>query len=513
MPRNSCRYYPFHYAPFASDFVGLGELDISFPENTKPFQPFQQLMACLPPLSKHALPEHYQKLMVDPKSPIIDFYPTNFKVDMNGKKMAWLGVAILPFIDENRLLDALQSLEETLTEEERQQNMLGTHLLFLGGDDVHRQLVSILSNMSGAFKLEASSRTESVDGTFINDELFGVVTTWPKGHKLGQMIPSPGKRLSEVHNKCICLQYTLPPLVEHIPKLLPGIVLPEPELTEMDRIVEGRKILDGPPRGSGRGGGRGNGPGYHDGSRPSNMHQAQAGNVQYGGGHQTPMQRMIAAGLSGPPNGGRPAEPPRHGYGGPPHQQSYGRQPEQYGGAGGAYGGYGGGGGRYGGGGGGGAYGGGGSRMESYSSYSGGGGSSRMDSYSSYSGGSGGYGGGGGGGGYGSAGGYGGPRPPQPGYPPSGPAKGVSRLETVGGGGALPLPAHGGGGGMSLLDRFGGDGGAAGYAPQQQSGNYQGAYGYGGGGSGSGGYGGYTPQQNIQNGNSNNPYAALGRRY
>jgi 5'-3' exonuclease len=45
-------YYPHHYAPFASDFVGLNEFSISFPQGTKPFKPFEQLMACLPPLSR-----------------------------------------------------------------------------------------------------------------------------------------------------------------------------------------------------------------------------------------------------------------------------------------------------------------------------------------------------------------------------------------------------------------------------------------------------------------------------
>jgi 5'-3' exoribonuclease 1 len=45
-----------------------------------------------------------QDLMVDDASPIIDFYPKNFDLDMNGKKQDWEAVVKIPFIDQERLL-------------------------------------------------------------------------------------------------------------------------------------------------------------------------------------------------------------------------------------------------------------------------------------------------------------------------------------------------------------------------------------------------------------------------
>ena len=40
----------------------------------------------------------------------------NYSLDLNGKKFAWQGVALLPFVDEDRLHEALKPVYPNLTE-------------------------------------------------------------------------------------------------------------------------------------------------------------------------------------------------------------------------------------------------------------------------------------------------------------------------------------------------------------------------------------------------------------
>ena len=92
-------FYPFHYAPFASDLINISKTNIKFSIG-KPFNSFEQLLSVLPPYSSKALPLCLQKLMNDPFSPISDFYPDNIKLDINGMPYAWMGVNLIPFVDE-----------------------------------------------------------------------------------------------------------------------------------------------------------------------------------------------------------------------------------------------------------------------------------------------------------------------------------------------------------------------------------------------------------------------------
>ncbi|MEE6500650.1 hypothetical protein FKM82_003869 [Ascaphus truei] len=114
-------YYPDHYAPYLSDIRNISHLKLHF-NIGKPFMPFEQLLAVLPAASKDLLPDSYQTLMTSEESPIIDYYPQDFKTDLNGKQQEWEAVVLIPFIDEKRLLEAMEPCNKCLTEGEENRN-------------------------------------------------------------------------------------------------------------------------------------------------------------------------------------------------------------------------------------------------------------------------------------------------------------------------------------------------------------------------------------------------------
>ena len=192
-------YFPYHYAPFASDFVNISDLPNDFEKHTNPFKPLEQLMGVFPAASKKHIPLTWQTLMFDPESPVIDFYPTDFRIDLNGKKYAWQGVALLPFVDEKRLLGALESVYPDLTPEEVHRNGRGKDRLFVG------QRHPVFSFFEGLYEGERST-----EGTEVNPSLTNGMagTTWCDDKVImpGQTIesPLPQQEMKDIpNNQCL----------------------------------------------------------------------------------------------------------------------------------------------------------------------------------------------------------------------------------------------------------------------------------------------------------------------
>ncbi|KAJ8752369.1 hypothetical protein K2173_004005 [Erythroxylum novogranatense] len=223
-------FYPYHYAPFASDLKDLGQLDISF-QLGSPFKPFNQLLGVFPAASSHALPECYRKLMTDPNSPIIDFYPTDFEVDMNGKRYPWQGIAKLPFIDEARLLAEVQKIEHTLTDEETRRNSMMFDMLFVLSSDSLSESIYLLDNqckqLTDRERIEVKEPINPELRTGCSDGMNGYISPCA-GDAHPPVFRSPVVGMEDIlDNQVICAIYRLPGLHKHIARPPAGVVLPK----------------------------------------------------------------------------------------------------------------------------------------------------------------------------------------------------------------------------------------------------------------------------------------------
>lgn len=296
-------YYPHHYAPFAADFVELDKMNIKF-EKGRIFKPFEQLMGVLPAASNHAIPEVFRSLMSDEDSEILDFYPTEFPIDLNGKKFAWQGVALLPFIDEKRLLDAMAKKYPLLSAEDAARNEMGKDALIMS--DRHPLYEEVAMNFYS--KRQGSPKYK------LNPKISGGLAG--KVEKNEQYLPQSaltyplqdGGMPDLPDDHCISVHYEMPKSTHvHKSMLLRGVKPAPPALTREDiEATKGRAAHSGrsfggaPLRGNhNNSGGRGRGG---------------SNNINYGDNRQNPFAAHINPGFIPPPppqfQGGRGGPPP-----------------------------------------------------------------------------------------------------------------------------------------------------------------------------------------------------------
>nr|PVC54656.1 exoribonuclease [Theileria orientalis] len=158
-----------------------------------PLTPFQQLMGVMPIRSSHCIPESLRGLMTDPESPLRDFYPVKFQEDPNGKRYKYQWVALLPFIDEEKLLHYVKPIEEKLNEEEKYRNRVSKNIIFLT-----QQLRMVFINQI--------NRTEKV-----TDDMYGA-----KGEEMEYYICKCSKK----HKSVLLVGAKIPPKVLTIQDLM-----------------------------------------------------------------------------------------------------------------------------------------------------------------------------------------------------------------------------------------------------------------------------------------------------
>ncbi|RCI15417.1 hypothetical protein L249_7037 [Ophiocordyceps polyrhachis-furcata BCC 54312] len=231
-------YYPYHYAPFAADFQNLADLNISFDKGYIS-KPFEQLMSVLPAASCHSLPKVFHELMTSKDSEIIDFYPEDFEIDLNGKKMAWQGVALLPFIDMPRLLSAVQRLYPLLSPEDTLRNSTGRDVLLFA--DSHEGLYDevltrFYSKRRGSSKIKLNMA--------ISEGLSGRVEKRDDYVPHGMLrYPLQRNAMPDLdYDRSMSVYYDMPASSQaHKSMLLRGAQLPPPTLTRSDiEIIRGK---------------------------------------------------------------------------------------------------------------------------------------------------------------------------------------------------------------------------------------------------------------------------------
>ena len=163
-------YYPYNYAPMISDFdninfnYGDNNLNKIFEgDKSEPFSPFQSLLFILPKTSFDLLPPCYKEF----PNQAPEYFPENVEIDYNGKHTPWEAVVLLPFLDEQKVLE-LEKKDRKLTKEEEIYDKWGTSFKFgkneLNAKDILFSVYEIYQNKN--YDMISNYDKKTIDYTF-----------------------------------------------------------------------------------------------------------------------------------------------------------------------------------------------------------------------------------------------------------------------------------------------------------------------------------------------------------
>ena len=113
-------------------------------------------MGVFPAGSKQHVPPTWQNLMTNPESPIIDFYPVNFKIDKNGKKYDWQGLCLKSITAQVHIYYPFLSVRDMIIGTIHPSICLSVHSTFRGINMKLHRYKDLIKGKCSAQKLETA---------------------------------------------------------------------------------------------------------------------------------------------------------------------------------------------------------------------------------------------------------------------------------------------------------------------------------------------------------------------
>lgn len=123
-------FFRYLYAPFLSDMIE--HMDdyhpCEFPKH-EPVDPFLQLLVVMPPACKNLLPVTFHHLFTE-SSALAQYYPSEFEIDVSGKRKDWEGIVVLPPISLTDFQRVYKDLKQKVPEKDAKRNIKGKSFMY-----------------------------------------------------------------------------------------------------------------------------------------------------------------------------------------------------------------------------------------------------------------------------------------------------------------------------------------------------------------------------------------------